>query len=148
PDLAAAVHANRSKCTQDSAATKRRMNSAAVMAPPWLPPTLLISATLDSSIDSYGRHNGSRHTGSFSALPRRSNSSATRSSRGEEGRRSGAKRDAGRAGKRCEVGDQYRLVFIGERQRIGEDQPAFGVGIADLHRDALARGIDVARPET
>ena len=47
--------------------TKRRMNKAAVMAPPWLPPTLLISATLDSSIASYGRHNGSRHSGSFSA---------------------------------------------------------------------------------
>ena len=66
---------------------------------------------------------------------------------GEKGRHVGPERDTGRAGQRGEVGDQRRLVLIGERQRIGQDQPAFGVGIADFDGDALARSVDVARAE-
>jgi hypothetical protein len=50
--LAAPFQANRSKCSHAFAVTNRRMNKAAVMAPPWLPPTLLVSATFDSSMDS------------------------------------------------------------------------------------------------
>ena len=51
----------------------------------------------------------------------------------------GAERDARGAGQRRHVDDQLRLLLVGERQRVGQDQAAFGVGVADLDRDALAR---------
>ena len=51
---------------------------------------------------------------------------------GEERRHVGPERDARGAGQRGEIDDQLRLVLVGQRQRVGEDQPAFGVGIADL----------------
>ena len=66
----------------------------------------------------------------------------------KNGRQIRAERDARGAGQRGEIGDQFRLVLVGERQRVGEDQPALGIGIADLDRDALARRVDIARPET
>ena len=66
---------------------------------------------------------------------------------GEERRQVGAERDARRAGQRGEVDDQLRLVLVGERQRVGENEPALGVGVADLDGQALARRVDVARPE-
>ena len=66
---------------------------------------------------------------------------------GEEGRQIGAERDTCGAGQRGEIGNQFRLVLVGKRQRVGEDQAAFGIGIADLDRDALARRVDVARAE-
>ncbi len=66
---------------------------------------------------------------------------------GEERRHIGPERDARGAGERGEIDDQRRLVLVGQRERVGEHQPAFGVGIADLDRDALARFVDVARPE-
>ena len=39
------------------------------------------------------------------------------------------------------------LLLVGERQRIGEDEPAFGVGVADLDRKPLRERIDVERAE-
>ena len=42
--------------------------------------TLLVSATLDSSSVSYGRHSGIRHTGSFSLAAARASSAASPSS--------------------------------------------------------------------
>ena len=65
----------------------------------------------------------------------------------KKGGRSGPERDARRAGQRREIGDQLRLVFVGKRERVGEDQAAFGIGVADLDGEALARGVDVARAE-
>jgi hypothetical protein len=38
-------------------------------------------------------------------------------------------------------------LLVGERQRIGEDEPALGVGVADLDGEALAAPEDVAGPE-
>ena len=64
---------------------------------------------------------------------------------GEKGRQIGAERDACGAGQRREVGDEFGLVLVGERQRIGKDEAALGIGIADLDGDALARGINIAR---
>ena len=57
----------------------------------------------------------------------------------------GPQRDAGGAGERRHVGDQFRLLLVGERDRVGEDQAAFGIGVADLDGEAVARAIDVAR---
>ena len=56
---------------------------------------------------------------------------------GEERRHLRTERDARGTGQRGEIGDQIRLVLVGKRQRIGEDQAAFGIGIADLDGDAL-----------
>ena len=66
---------------------------------------------------------------------------------GEERRHVGPERNARGAGERREIENQFRVVLVGKRERVGEDQPPFGVGIADLDGDALARGVDVARPE-
>ena len=67
---------------------------------------------------------------------------------GEERRHVGAERNPRGAGQRGEIGDQRRLVLIGQRQRVGEDETAFGIGIADLDGDALARLINVAWAES
>ena len=66
---------------------------------------------------------------------------------GEKGRHVGTKRNPRRAGKRGEIGDQFGFVLVGERERVGEDEAAFGVGIADLDGDAVARGVNIAGPE-
>ena len=51
---------------------------------------------------------------------------------GEERRHVGPERHARGARQRREIDDQRRLVLVGQRQRVGEDQPPFRVGIADL----------------
>ena len=56
-----------------------------------------------------------------------------------------AERDDTRAGERGEVDDRVGLVLGRERQRVGEDQPAFGVGVQDLDRLAVAHREHVAR---
>ena len=66
---------------------------------------------------------------------------------GEKGRHIGTKRDPRRAGKRRKVSDQFGFILIGERKRVGEDQAALGVGIADLDGDTFARGVNIPRPE-
>ena len=58
-----------------------------------------------------------------------------------------AQRHARGAGERRQVDQQLGLFAIGFGERIGEHQPAFGVGVADLDRESLARTQDVARPE-
>ncbi len=58
-----------------------------------------------------------------------------------------AERDAGGAGQRGEVDEQVGRLLAGERQRVGEHQPPFGVGVADLDADALAALEDVAGAE-
>ena len=40
-----------------------------------------------------------------------------------------------------------RLLVVGQRQRIGQHQPSFGIGIADLDGEALAALQHVAGPE-
>ena len=57
---------------------------------------------------------------------------------GEKRRHLGAERHARGPGQGREIGDQLRLVLIGERERIGEDETTLCVGIADLDRNALA----------
>ena len=66
---------------------------------------------------------------------------------GVEGRQLGAERDARGAGQRAHVDQQVGRLLVGQRQRVGQDQPAFGVGVADLDGEALARAVDVERPE-
>ena len=58
-----------------------------------------------------------------------------------------AERDAGGAGQRRQVEEQVRRLLAGERQRVGQHQPALGVGIADLDRQPLAAPQHVAGPE-
>ena len=65
-----------------------------------------------------------------------------------DSRQFGAQRDARGAGERGQVDQQRGLFAIGFRQRVGEHQAAFGVGVADLDRQALARTQDVARADT
>ena len=47
-------------------------------------------------------------------------------------RQFGSERDAGGAGERAHVDQKIGRFLVGERQRVGEDQAAFGVGVADL----------------
>ena len=58
-----------------------------------------------------------------------------------------AEGDAGSAGERRHVDENRRLLLGGERQRIGEDETALGVGIADLDREPLPAPEDVAGAE-
>ena len=57
---------------------------------------------------------------------------------GVEGRQIGPERDPRGAGQRREIEHELRRLLVGQRQRVGEDQPAFGVGVADLDGQALA----------
>ena len=66
---------------------------------------------------------------------------------GVERRKVSAKRDTGRAGECCKIEQQVRVVFTGARQRIAENEAAFGVGIVDLNRQALTAGEDITWPE-
>ena len=58
-----------------------------------------------------------------------------------------AERNASGAGERGEIEDEFRIILVGEREGVGQDQAALGVGIADFDGDAFARDVDVARPE-
>ena len=133
--------------------TKRRRDSAAVMAPPWPPaPTLLRSATFESrTVAAYGRRraamrqSGSLLGGAVSArVHRRGRPSSVVS---------GARRRMGPSATRAapvsvgKIDDQRRPVFVGQRERIGKDQTALRIGIANFDRNAFARNIDVARAE-
>ena len=53
-------------------------------------------------------------------------------------RQVGTQRDAGGAGQGREIEHQFRLFFGGPGEGVGEDQPAFGVGIVDFDGQALA----------
>ncbi len=75
-----------------------------------------------------------RQSGSFSARRVRVKLGGERIVVGEERRHVRPERDARGAGQRGEIDDQRRLVLVGQRQRVGQDQPAFGVGVADLDR--------------
>ena len=110
-------------------------------------PALLMSAIFESSMRRYGSQSGIRHIGSATSAACRASSAARRSSRGVEGHDLRSEGDAGGAGQRREVDEEVRLLFRGERERIGEDEAAFGVGVADLDGQALAAREHVARPE-
>ena len=86
------------------------------------------------------RHTGSRTRAEWPAIERRK-----RVVVGVERRQVGAERDPRRAGQGGEVEHQFRRVLIGERERVGEDHPPFGVGVADFDRDPLAADNHVAR---
>ena len=59
-----------------------------------------------------------------------------------------AERDDDRAGERREIDHEARLVVLAwYDERVGEHEPAFGVGVDDLDRLAGHRGEDVARPD-
>ena len=138
-----------SKCSQLLAAlTKRRRNIAAVIEPANPPDdTLLTSATFEFEQLVVGppqRHPPQRIVLGLGAVRELG---GERIVVGIERHHFGAERDAGGAGERRHVGDQFRLLLVGERHGVGEDQAAFGVGIADLDGDAFARTIDVARAE-
>ena len=55
-----------------------------------------------------------------------------------------AQRDHAGAGQRGDVDDAARLESLGVGQRIGQNQPAFGIGVQDLDRLAGHRRHDVA----
>ncbi len=52
-------------------------------------------------------------------------------------------RHAGGAGQSRHVDDKVRILLVGQSQGIGEDQPPFRVGIADLDCQTLAGGQNV-----
>jgi len=64
---------------------------------------------------------------------------------GEERRNLGAERDTSGAGQGREIDQQVGRFLVGERERVGQDQAAFGVGIADFDGEPLARAENVAR---
>ncbi len=138
-----------SQCSQAFASVvKRRRNSAAVIDPANPPcDTLLVSATLEFEHLVVGAPERQPPERIVFRLRATGKLGRERLVVGVERHHLGPERDAGGAGQRCHVGDQLRLLLLGERHGVGEDQPAFGVGVADLDRDALARTIDVARTE-
>ena len=85
------------------------------------------------------RHSGIRHSGSFSAAACCAELGRKRVVVGVERRQLRPERDARRAGERRHVDQQVGRLLVGERQRVGQDQAAFGIGVADLDREALAR---------
>ena len=56
----------------------------------------------------------------------------------EQGRQLGAQCHPGRARQRRQVDHQRRLAFTGIRQRVTQDDPTLGVGVADFDVQALA----------
>ena len=58
-----------------------------------------------------------------------------------------AERNARRPGQRAGVDQEFRRLLVGERKRIGKNETPFGIGIADLDLQPLARAIDIERPE-
>jgi len=52
-----------------------------------------------------------------------------------------------RAGQGPQIDQKLWLFLAGERKRVGQHQPALGIGISDLYGQALARGEDVERAE-
>jgi hypothetical protein len=65
---------------------------------------------------------------------------------GEDARVEVAEGELHRAGQRGEVEDVRRAVLTGVPERVGEDEPAFRVGVRDLDRLAVRRREDVAGP--
>src|SRR3546814_15024862 len=65
----------------------------------------------------------------------------------EQGGKLRTQRNTRGSGKRCIIDHQLRLALGGERKRIGQDQPPFGIGVTDLHRQPLARRQHVAGAE-
>ena len=65
---------------------------------------------------------------------------------GEEGRHVRPERHPRGAGQGGEADDEVGRLLVGERQRVGEHQPALGVGVVDLDGQPLAARQDVARP--
>ena len=55
-----------------------------------------------------------------------------------------AERDGDRAGERRDVDDRVGLLLAREAERVGEDEPAFGVGVEHLDRLAVAHPQHVA----
>jgi hypothetical protein len=89
-------------------------------------------------------HSGRCHSGSCSARPRSTRSRAM-SMRGRTAPAAAAQRHARGAGQRGQVDDQLGLALGAVGQRVAQDHAAFGVGVADLDVQALARLEHVAR---
>ena len=66
---------------------------------------------------------------------------------GVERRQLRPQRDAGGAGERGKIKQQLRRLVIGQRQRVGEDEAAFSVGVADFNAEPLAAGENIAGAE-
>src|SRR5690606_28460557 len=66
---------------------------------------------------------------------------------GEEWRQVRSESNPCSARQRRHVDQHIRRLFIGERQRIGQHQSSFGVGIANLDGQSLAAGKDVSGAE-
>ena len=49
-----------------------------------------------------------------------------------EWRQVGTERDTRRARQRCHVDQECRFFLVGKRKRVGKNQSAFGIGIADF----------------
>ena len=117
--------------------TKRCRNSAQVIEPAKPPDgALLMSATFESSQRIVGRPQ--RHAPQRIVLPlaHARDVCGQRLVIGVEGRQIRPERHPRRAGQRAEIDQQIRLLLVGQRQRIGQHQPALGVGVADLDRRA------------
>jgi hypothetical protein len=65
---------------------------------------------------------------------------------GKQSRQFGAQGNARRTGQGCGVEQQRRLFGGGLGQRIGQDDAALGIGVADLDAEPAARPDHVERP--
>ena len=65
----------------------------------------------------------------------------------EQRRQVGAQRHPGGAGQRGAIDHHRRFLRGAFEQGVAQDQPSFGVGVADLDGDALARRHHIERPE-
>ncbi len=126
--------------------TNRRRNSAATIVPAGRPPTFFRSAIFDSrsrAIVAVQRQWPQGLAGSFgSGL----NLRGERLVVAEHCRDFAAERDHGRARERGEVDDGGGMLFARGHQSVGQDQPAFGVGVEHLDRRPVAIADDVADP--
>ena len=134
-----------SRCTHVYSCANSARNSAAVIVPAPRPPTFFMSATSDLICSRYSGHIGSCQPGS---PPRLAGGEhfvdhalvITQHARGRV-----PERDDDRARERRRIDHGLRLESRRVREHVREDQPAFGIGVDDLDRLAVARADDVAR---
>ena len=140
--------AKMSKCAQAPVGANRCRKSAAVTEPGLCPAVRVVLDLRDVAVERIGVGFPERHApdGVAHRPGRGLDLARERLVVGVERRQLRPERHPRRPGERRQVDGQGRLQLPGPRQRIGQDQPTLGVGIADLDGEPLARGEDVARP--
>ena len=136
-----------SRCAHGVVPTNSFRNSAAVIAPPYGPPMLRMSATCESSSLRYSLASGSCHSDSSVRGRRRLHLVDERLVVADHGGDLRAERRHRSAGERGDVDDRIGTVLDGERQAVGQHQAALGVGVVDLGGLAVAEREHVAELE-